>query len=168
MKRTAFRLATVYRIRRVQEDIEVGRLALARVHADQARRDEAAHLDAYRARSDREFAGSKVTSVNKFLVTRQSWDSLAGGATAARKRVIDSDFELADRVVDWRIAARRVSGLDRLYERHLEGRGKELIADQTRESDERTEQQRFRTPNPIQPRWTARLPPEVPIRSTDE
>jgi flagellar FliJ protein len=98
MARTPDRLATVLRVRRVQEQVAAGRLATAEAHR---RRAEGAlaerREDVAVPRTDRH-------------VVELSWAAVDRAATAASVAVATADGERTT----WSDAARRVKGLERL------------------------------------------------------
>ena len=101
MARTADRLATVLRVRRVQEQVAAGRLAAA----------EADRRAAEASLADRR-AAVRVPRPDHHLV-ELAWAAADRAATAASIAVATADGERAT----WSDAARRVKGLERLDER---------------------------------------------------
>jgi hypothetical protein len=146
MKRASFRLASVHRVRRLQHDIEQARLAGARVAASQARDREAQRFDVYRTvLADRFGDAVPPQSTDELLGERDRLDLLAEGVIVAGDMIRDADVVVADRAIDWRFARQRVAALDRLLEHHADAVQSERLAEDVRESDERTEQRRHRT-----------------------
>lgn len=101
MARTADRLATVLRIRRVQEQVAAGRLAAA----------EADRRAAEGALADRR-AAVRVPRPDRHVV-ELAWAAADRATTAASVAAATADGERAT----WSDAARRVKGLERLDER---------------------------------------------------
>lgn len=111
MKRTTDRLATVLRVRRVQEQVAAGRLASA----------EAARRAADAALVDRR-AAVPVPRTDRQVV-ELSWAAVDRARLVAASAVDAADRERAT----WSDAARRVKGLERLDERlRAEARVEEL------------------------------------------
>lgn len=110
-RRTPDRLATVLRVRRVQEQVAAGRLAAAET---ERRAAESALVDRRLAvgvpRTDRH-------------VVELSWAAVDRAVVSASAAVATADGERAT----WSVAARRVKGLERLDERlRTEARHDEL------------------------------------------
>lgn len=135
MKRNPFRLATVLRVRHVQEDVELGRLSLARADARRAADRADALLDRYRLQTT---AGPSVTSTGAFLADRLHGERLAESVIDARADVVTSQQVVADRRVDWSFAAQRVSALVRLRDRHNEASAAAVLLEDVLDADERT------------------------------
>lgn len=147
MKRNSFRLATVLRVRHVQEDVELGRLSLARADARRAVDRADASLDRYRHQAT---AGLPVASTGAFLADRLRAERLAESVIDAQADVTASQQVVADRRVDWSFAAQRVSALVRLRDRHNEAFAAELLLEDVLDADERTTARRhlLSPPNP--------------------
>ena len=135
MKRSPFRLATVLRVRHVQEDVELGRLSLARADARRAADRADASLDSYRRQTTE---GSSMASTGAFLAERLHAERLAESVTRARADVVTSQQIVADRRVDWSFAAQRVSALVRLRDRHNEAFAAAALLEDVLDADERT------------------------------
>ncbi len=135
MKRNPFRLATVLRVRHVQEDVELGRLSLARADARRAADRADALLDRYRLQTT---TGPSVTSTGAFLADRLHGERLAESVVDARADVVTSQQVVADRRVDWSFAAQRVSALVRLRDRHNEASAAAVLLEDVLDADERT------------------------------
>lgn len=135
MKRSPFRLATVLRVRHVQEDVELGRLSLARADARRAADRADASLDRYRRQTT---AGPSVTSAGAFLADRLHGERLAESVIDARADVVTSQQVVAERRVDWSFAAQRVSALVRLRDRHNEAFAAAVLLEDVLDADERT------------------------------
>ena len=139
MKRNPFRLATVLRVRHVQEDVELGRLSLARAEARRAADRADASLDRYRLQTT---ATPCVSSTGAFLADRLHTERLAESVVDARADMASAQQVVADRRVDWTSAAQRVSALVRLRDRHNEACAEAVLLEDVLDSDERTSARR--------------------------
>ena len=142
MKRNRFRLATVLRVRSVQEDVELGRLSHARADARRASEHADRSFDRYAVRSQR----SSATTTNGFLADRAQMDRLADSVVVARADVVAANEVVHERRLDWSHAAQRVSALDRLRDRHDEAFAAAALLEEVTDADERTTA-RQRIPN---------------------
>lgn len=145
MKRNLFRLATVMRVRRIQHDIELGRLTQARTELGEARLHEAQRIQEYRTATRPD--GSAVSS-QQFLRERSKFERLGDQVTVAVQQVSLRRDDECLRHQDWSIAAQRVSALDRLHDRHNAEHQSALDAEEVLDADERTTQRRFRADLP--------------------
>lgn len=116
MKRYAFRLESVRKVRRIEEDRAKGALALANAAAQRAA-DEVARREAL---YDALPTAPPVAATTDFLTDR--WRRTASSATVLGGLQDERDAEIvvAERRADWTEAATRVSALDRLDERRRE------------------------------------------------
>ena len=137
MKRNRFRLETVMRVRRIQEDIELSRLAQARLDVARALAAEVASIQAYQVATQPDQSGS---STREFLNDRVRLDRLGEQISTARRETADRRDEEDRRHADWSIAAQRVSALDRLRTNHTEAHHAALVTEDVSDSDERTMQ----------------------------
>lgn len=115
-KRYAFRLESVRKVRRIEEDRAKGALALANADAQRAA-DEVARREAlYEALP----AAPVVATTDDFLVDRwrrtASSASVLGGLQDER----DARIVVAEKRAEWTEVATKVSALDRLDERRRE------------------------------------------------
>lgn len=133
MKRNRFRLATVLRVRMVQEDVELGRLAHARADARRASESAALSFDRYAVRSQ-QLSSSSTTS---FLADREHMDRLADSVLVSRAKVEVADEVVHERHVDWSHAAQRVSALGRLRDRHNDAFVATALLEEVADADER-------------------------------
>jgi flagellar protein FliJ len=141
MKRDRFRLATVLRVRKIQEDTERGRLALAHADADRA----AMHADRQTARYHDGAERSPASgTTNTFIGSRTHVERLVDAVVASLGDVVAAEVIVDDRRLDWSIAAQRVSALDRLRDRHREAFVAAALAEDVVDADERTITQRHR------------------------
>jgi flagellar export protein FliJ len=140
MKRNRFRLETVLRVRRIQEDVELGRLGAAQRAAEAAHAEEEQCFDRYRVGVN---VAVPALGVDAFLATRAQVERLGDGALVANALANAADEHVTERHADWSVAAQRVSGLERLEERHRDGHRAEVLADEVRDADEATIQRRF-------------------------
>ncbi len=135
MKRNPFRLATVLRVRHVQEDVELGRLSLARADARRAADRAEASLGRYRVQASE---SSPVASTGAFLADRVHAERLAESVVEARADMVAAQEVVAVRRVDWSNAAQRVSALVRLRDRHTEAFLAATLLEDVLDADERT------------------------------
>jgi flagellar export protein FliJ len=141
MKRDRFRLATVLRVRKIQEDAERGRLALARADVERAA------LHAHHQTTQYEHGAQRAPlagAAETFIDSRLHVDRLVHAVVASRSDVASAEVVVEDRRVDWSVAAQRVSALDRLRERHHDAFVAATLAEEVLDADERTISQRHR------------------------
>lgn len=113
MRRFRFRLETVLRVRRVQEDLARAEL----MTANHAAHERAALVAARTAEYDARELPSGVHSYDTFALQTFRWDAAAGAVTTARAAHRDAMAVVADRRRDWSEARARVAALERLEER---------------------------------------------------
>jgi flagellar export protein FliJ len=122
MKRYRFRLDSVLRVRRIEEDRAAVALAVAQAQAAaEARRQHAAET-AYTAIAHKDAEGARAVAT--YLAQRSLADSAAASLIIARHRAAVAHDDVEARRNDWTDAAGRVTGLERLDER-----GREVHAD---------------------------------------
>jgi flagellar FliJ protein len=132
MKRYAFRLAKVLRVRRIEEEQAAAQLAAARAAAVAAAAKEAGAAHALAARCAR---GGLQPAVS-FLAWAET-TMLAGEALSdARADVEATDEELEDRRQEWSSAAARVSALEHLDERGRDAHELERRRDEAKTTDD--------------------------------
>ena len=116
MRRYEFRLESVRKVRRIEEDRAKGFLALANADAQRAA-DEVARREAVYAALP---TAPAVATTNDFLVDRwrrtASSASVLGGLQDER----DARTVVAEKRAEWTVVATKVSALDRLDERRRE------------------------------------------------
>lgn len=144
MKRNRFRLDTVMRVRRIQEDVEVGRLTKARLDVAAAHRRVEERTERYRSEVS---SMGTLHNAASFLAERDRFDRLGDHVVAAHHEVVETSDVERERLVDWSVAAQRVSALDRLLERHQASHHADLLAEEVLDADERTMQRRIRAMN---------------------
>lgn len=140
MKRNRFRLEAVMRVRRIQEEIERARMTVARADVARANELERRQTDRYRAIVA---ATTSEAGTATFLAERGRMDRFRQSVVTSHDDVIVAANELGLRRDDWSLAAQRVSALDRLHDRHQQLHHFETLADEVRETDERTTQRRL-------------------------
>lgn len=140
MKRNRFRLATVLRVRHVQETVELGRLALARADARRASDVADASLGRYRMRADEQPVARDTAA---FLADRLHCERLAESVVVARVGMDTARGVVAERHSDWSIAAQRVSALGRLRDKHDEAFAAATLLEEVVDADERTTARRL-------------------------
>lgn len=113
MKRYRFRLDAVLRVRRVQEDLAAGKLAVANHEEQEAtRRVEAARED-YLVIKVRD----GVQDARTFAAERERWSRSADAITVAEGLRHEASQVVELRRSEWSEAAQSVSGLERLDEK---------------------------------------------------
>lgn len=140
MKRNRFRLETVLRVRRIQEDIKLTEMMTARGAVDRATIQGHARTMSYR---DTVQAATSENSSSGFLAERGRMGRFLDGVLESQVTVAITTDELSQRRDTWSTAAQRVSALQRLYGRHQDSHRMDELADEVRETDERTTQRRF-------------------------
>ena len=132
MKKYAFRLAKVLRVRRIEEEQAAAQLAAASAAAVAAAAKEAGAAHALAARCAR---GGLQPAVS-FLAWAET-TMLAGEALSdARADVEATDEELEDRRQEWSSAAARVSALEHLDERGRDAHELERRRDEAKTTDD--------------------------------
>ncbi|HZP30982.1 MAG TPA: flagellar export protein FliJ [Acidimicrobiia bacterium] len=129
MKRYRFRLETVLRVRRVEEERQLAALASARQAATAAERAAVDCLTHYRSLAD---VGGRASTYD-FVAARGRLGLAAGSvrdAQATHARAVEAAETQRER---WTEAARRVSSLERLDER---GRAEHAV--EARRDEDRT------------------------------
>lgn len=148
MKRNRFRLETVMRIRRTQEDVEVGRLSLALGAAAAARAVETEREQRYLAAVQHPAGGwsaeRPALSTDAFLADRSMTELMGDAVVVAQAEVATADAVVDERRVDWSLAAKRVAALERLHERHVDAHHAAVLAEESSDADERTMARRLR------------------------
>ena len=142
MKRNRFRLATVMRVRQIQEDTEMGRLTQARLTVHRAQTRQAECIEAYRRAAQPD--DGKLSS-SEFVRERDKFERLGQQVVSGANEVTRAVDEERLRRHDWSIAAQRVSALDRLRERNNAAYEHGMAVSEIVEADERTNQRRFHT-----------------------
>jgi flagellar FliJ protein len=132
MKRFVFRLSSVLRVRRVEEDLARG--ALARAHA------RAQEAQAAREAADARLTGRPGLAPVVPLAAYRSWramgDLQAASWQAAAKRAEQAAAQLTERRGAWQVAAQRVAALERLEARRREAWRRELERAEARDVDD--------------------------------
>jgi flagellar protein FliJ len=137
VKRNRFRLATVLRVRTVQENLALAKLAQAQAEAAEARRVEAVRAAHYR---DVLAAAPATFEGTAFQAHLGQGERLAMSVLHATAAVSSADVGVHGRMDEWSVAARRVSGLERLHERHNDAYRADVLLDEVLVTDERTAQ----------------------------
>jgi flagellar protein FliJ len=132
MKKYKFRLDTVLRVRRIEQDRAAGQLAAAQRKANEAAaaqdRAETAYVGA------RSTAGLQATA--SFLSHRSLVEASALTMAASRQARHAADSQVDERRADYVEAAGRVTGLENLDERHRAGYEIELQREEGRAVDD--------------------------------
>lgn len=133
MKRYRFRLDAVLRVRRVQEDLAAGQLAVAN-HEEQAavQRVEAAKDD-YLVITVRD----GVQGARTFAAERERWNRSADAITVAEQQRREAAQVVELRRSEWSEATQAVSGLERLDEKRRTEHRTETDREEAVLSDER-------------------------------
>jgi flagellar FliJ protein len=113
MSSRAFRLATVLRVRRIQEEMARGQVAAARMEVTRA--EEEADAREAMARGD---GPPRESDPVKYLAVVSHRLALARDAGIARAAVAEVEAVAAERHEEWREAATRVKPLESLEEAH--------------------------------------------------
>ena len=132
MKKYAFRLAKVLRVRRIEEEQAAAQLAAARAAAVAAAAKEAGAAHALAARCARGGLQPAVSFLAWAETTMLAGEALSG----ARADVEATDEELEDRRQEWSSAAARVSALEHLDERGRDAHELERRRDETKTTDD--------------------------------
>lgn len=114
MKRYAFRLEPVLRVRRMQEEVARGQLASATAAAAEQERLLAARTSAYENRS----MPTELLPCADFLLAQATRSAFAAAVLEQRDRVARAYEQVAQARVTWSATASRVGALERLDERH--------------------------------------------------
>ena len=113
MNRYRFRLETVRRVRRVQEDLAIGAWRMAQGELRTAERALDVATDHYRSRS---FVGS-VLRANDLIAQHDAMSRAADMVVSSQVRRSTASAIAEHRRAEWSAAAQRVAGLDKLDER---------------------------------------------------
>ena len=113
MTRYRFRLETVRRVRRVQEDLAIGAWRLAQGELRAADVALEAATDRYRSRS----LPIGVMRANDLIAQHEEMSRAADFVVSSQVRRAAASSKVDDRRADWSVAAQRVAGLDKLDER---------------------------------------------------
>lgn len=154
MKKFRFRLDSVLRVRRIQED-------LARAQLLAANRDVLLATDALRAR-DSEYAAvdrpAGQQSLDAFHLALFRLDSAAGAVRVARDARAAALDRAEERRVEWTAASQKVSALERLEERARDEHAVEVRRDEDRLVDDLvvSRHRAVRIPSPARHRLGAR------------
>ncbi len=132
MKKYAFSLAKVLRVRRIEEEQAAARLAAARAAATAAERKEATAAHGLASRCAR---GGLQPAVSFLAWTETTM--LAGEALSdARSEVQAAEDEVEARRDDWSSAAARVAALENLDERGRQAHTVERRRDEAKTADD--------------------------------
>lgn len=133
MKRYRFPLATVLRVRTLQQEQARARLAAAASA-------EAAAADAVQVRLDRYreclSAGPEILSRSAFLASRQQATARVLSVRSAEEAQLQATQDRAEAFGAWTVAAGAERALRRLDERHRDLHRREVLADDDRAIDE--------------------------------
>src|SRR4051812_4956707 len=132
MKRFKFRLHSVLRVRRIQEDQARARLLTANVAAQQA----GLVVDARVARYHDLDRPAGLQHEPDFARTWFSLDAAAGAIDVAREQQIEALAQVASRRSEWSEASMRVAALERLEERQRALHAIEAQRDEARTTDD--------------------------------
>ena len=149
MKRNHFRLDTVLRVRRMQEEIVLAEMMTARAEMERATIFE--HQQRTKYHSVVHGSPSENNSVG-FLAERGRMNRFLDNVLESRTGVAVSTDVLNQRRETWSATAQRVSALQRLFDRHQQSHRADELADEVRETDERTTQRRLLSA-PLHPYW---------------
>ena len=132
MKRFQFRLQSVLRVRRIQEDLARARLLNANAGAREAERVVDARVARYHD-LDRP-AGTQHEP--EFARTWFTLDAAAGAVDVAREQQIQAVARVTERRTEWSEASMRVAALERLEERQRAEHAIEVQRDEDRVVDD--------------------------------
>jgi flagellar export protein FliJ len=132
LKKFRFRLHSVLRVRRIQEDLARARLLNANAAAREAEQMVDARLAHYHE-LDRP-AGRQLEPV--FTGTWAHLDHAAGAVDVAREQRIEALALVAERRADWSEASMRVAALERLEDRQRAEHAVEAQRDEDRLTDD--------------------------------
>ena len=113
MNRYRFRLETVRRIRRVQEDLAVGAWRVAQADLQAAEAERSAAIERYRGRE----VPAGAMGAAAFLAECDRAARSADAVVSSGVRCVERSVVVDERRADWSIAAQRVAGLDKFDER---------------------------------------------------
>jgi flagellar protein FliJ len=132
MKKFAFRLQSVLRVRRIQEDQAKARLLNANAAAREAERVVDARVARYY-----DMARPEGTQVEpEFARTWFSLDTAAGAIELANGQRVEALAHVAERRSEWSAASMRVAALERLEERQRAEHAVEAQRDEDRTTDD--------------------------------
>lgn len=145
MKRNRFRLETVLRVRRIQEEIVLAEMLTARAEMERS--------TVYEHQQRTRYFGiihDSPTENNSdgFLAERGRMNRFLHNVLESQTGVANSTDLLNQRRETWSAAAQRVSALQRLHDRHQQSHRVDELADEVRETDERTTQRRLLSATP--------------------
>ena len=132
MKRYTFRLDTVLRVRRVEEDRAVAALADARRQLDAAERALEDTLDRYGAMP----APSGTVALHELLQARARQELVAASVVHAGTQRLRAESIVDLQRAEWSAAAQRVAALERLDERRRAEHALEAQRQETIEVDD--------------------------------
>jgi flagellar export protein FliJ len=132
MKQFKFRLASVLRIRHIQEDLARARL----LHANVAAREAERVVDARHTRYLDLARPAGLQHAPDFARTLFALDSAAGAIDVARDQQVEALAHVAERRAEWSEASMRVDALERLEERHRAEHNIEVRRDEDRVTDD--------------------------------
>lgn len=133
MSRYRFRLESVMRVRRVQEDRARAQLALARLAEVEARQDTTRRRGLLRRATD---VGLPSGEVHDWAAQRDRTDRLAAAVTASQVAELHAADLTRNRLADWERAASELRSLERLDERHREVWQAEQLREEQKVLDE--------------------------------
>jgi flagellar export protein FliJ len=164
LKRFKFRLESVLRVRRIQEDQARARLLTANVAAREAEQ----RVD---ARVSRYHAMDRPAGVQQEAEFERTWfhlDAAAGAIDVAREHHIEAVAHVAQRRSEWSDASMRVAALERLEERQRAEHAVERQREEDRLTDDLVVSRHARdrasdsAPNRAPDRWARGGPAPVP------
>jgi flagellar export protein FliJ len=132
LKKFRFRLESVLRVRRIQEDQARARLLTANAAAREAERVVDARVARYYGLARPE--GTQVEP--EFARTLFSLDTAAGAIDVATERRVEALAHVAERRAEWSDASMRVAALERLEERQRAEHAVEAQRDENRTTDD--------------------------------
>ena len=133
MSRYRFRLESVLRVRRVQEDRARAQLARARLEELEARRATEVRRGRLRRNMD---VGMPSGDPDNWKAHRDRSDRLAAAVTASQAAELHAAELSTRRLEDWERAAADLRALERLDERHRDEWRAEQLRDEQRVLDE--------------------------------
>jgi flagellar FliJ protein len=131
MNRRTFRLASLLRVRRAQEDqaaAELARAAAERLQASQRAERQRRQLAEHRT--------PESATSNEWMASVAARAALSAASRQADAVVVDADQRVDDATSVWRSARRDERALERLEQRHGEGVVKEQARREQRAIDE--------------------------------
>jgi flagellar export protein FliJ len=132
MRKFKFRLQSVLRVRRIQEDIARAGLLNANAAAREAGRVVDARVVRYR---DMERPAG-LQHEPEFALTWFTLDAAAGAVDVARERQLEAVATVVERRAEWSEATMRVAALERLEERQRALHTTEIKRDEDRVTDD--------------------------------